>query len=102
MRRDDRPRSHLLERIERRQPRLDARRRAGREKRLVHDDVTGEQDAVALHEEPRIAARVRRADDEEAHPNAAEIEHVVAVERDVGFAATGVAAQQFGHQRRSA
>ena len=48
-----------------------------------------------------VAARVRRADDEKPHADAAQIQHVVAIERDVGLAAGGVL-QQLGRQRRPA
>ena len=59
-------------RVERRQPGLHARRRSGREKRLVHHHVAGKQHPVALDEEPRVAAGVGRPDDQGAHAQAAE------------------------------
>ena len=98
--RHDRPRLEGLERVECGQPRLHARHGGRRHERVVHHDVAGKQDAVALDEEGGVAARMRRTDDHEPHPDIAEVERVGAIERDGGGAADGVL-EDFGGQRPS-
>ena len=74
---------------------------ARRQERFVHHDVAGEENAVALDEEPGVAARVGRPDHEEADADASEIEQVLAIEGHVGAPPHGVR-QELGGERRAA
>ena len=89
-----------LERVEGGQPRLHARHRGGRQERVVHDDVAGEEHVVPFDEEPGIATGVRGTDHQEAHAHAAEIEHVLTIEGD-GRRPPGRILQELGREPAS-
>ena len=97
--RDDARRVERRQPIERTNPRFDARVRTRKgDEGPVHDDIAGEQHAFAFDERHRVAARVRRSQRQQPHPDAAEIDGVFAVEDDVGFAELR-AVEQLLHRR---
>ena len=73
---------------------LNARRLARGEERVVHHHVAGKEHAVAFDEDTGVPPGMRRSHHEHPHPDPAEIERVLTIERDVGLAARGVL-QQF-------
>ena len=94
--------AHRLERVERGEPRLHARDRRRGEERVVHHDVAREQTRRRPRRRTPVSPRVCVGPTtSETHADAAEIEHVVAIEGDVGLAA-GRVLQQLGRHRRSA
>ena len=80
------------------QPRAHARGGADERRQGRHRHVTGEEDAIVLDEEDRVASCVRRADGQEADLHSAEVEPVLALEDDVGGPIRG-ASQQVGDHR---
>src|SRR3954447_11600424 len=101
--RDDPRRLERQQLVERRHPRRDARRVLRGEEPLAHHHVAGEQHAIFLDEDHRVAARMHRRRPAPQQPRvyAAEIDAVLTIEQDVGRR-IGDAVEQFGVDRRAA